>query len=1061
MALAPGDYPNAEITHWLHSADINVTAGTPESRKKPLENRVWYMYPGTVNFGTEGSMPLPSKVMRILDDGTTQTFAYEYNQSGKPTKVTDPVGRETVYVYGEANVPDANATTGSGTDLLEVKQKNGATYDTLSSNTYDASHRVLTTTEAAGQVSTFTYDSQGRIATSVTPPHSSFTAAQRTTTYTYYPDASCPSTGGSAGRPCRVDGPLSSSTTMQYDTTGRLWKTTDDDGYVVATTYDTLDRPTRVDYPDGSYEQTVYDKLDAQDFRDRAGRWSHVFHDALKRPVVTRDALGRTTIQHWCSCGSLDSITDPNGNTTTWGRDLQGRVTKETRQDGTFSTNTYENTTSRLWKRTDRRSAMTEYKYKVDDQLWQILYPSIADWTGGSAIVTPNVTFTYSSVYPRVTQVQDGTGTTTYAYHGATGLGAGRLSTITSLGGSHVVGYTYDELGRTKVRTVNTRTATSTWDELGRLTRLAYPVGNFDFTYDSSSSRRASLTYPNGQSSSYAYFGNADDHRLQTLHHKKPDGTTTLSRFDYTYDVMGNIKTWQQRRLQPDNVTVEDFTLGLGYDAADQLTSGLRSWTAGTDTSVPRSYAYDYDPAGNRSAEQRDTEVTTSTFYGVQNPGGTPPSGEAYPPNALQQQAAGGAIRFAGTVNEPATVTVSSGSTSVAADTSQAGSTTPFDAALSLPSAQASTVTVKAKDGPPSCTPGVDCNETTQSYSVTPSAAAGGPFTYDKNGNLLSDGTRKLTWDAENRLVTVKNTSNAVLGAYTYDWSGRRSTRTAAGVTHTYAYDGEDIVEDRLTGGAVTMVSHGPGIDEPWASHVGTGSATYFVADHLGSVSQTTTSAGSVATVVKYDPYGRPAGSVAQYAYTGREWDAETGLYYYRARYYDPKLGRFLSEDSIGFAGGDVNLYGYVWNNPANLVDPLGLCAMAPNSPQCFAQVKYRPAVPSNPKSTMTHTFWYVQASSGAQFVVTGGPNGPVPHLNVWPIPTGPGDPQLKWPTSWNSGMSPVFCDPVEKLLSMANTWPQSRIQYNYQGPNSNTVTHLLGNIAGFNPSAPPGSMGW
>ena len=61
------------------------------------------------------------------------------------------------------------------------------------------------------------------------------------------------------------------------------------------------------------------------------------------------------------------------------------------------------------------------------------------------------------------------------------------------------------------------------------------------------------------------------------------------------------------------------------------------------------------------------------------------------------------------------------------------------------------------------------------------------------------------------------------------------------------------------------------------------------------------------------------------FTYTGREYDAESGLYYYRARYYDPTIGRFLNEDPIGFAGGDMNLYAYVWDNPTNFVDPYGL----------------------------------------------------------------------------------------------------------------------------------------
>jgi len=68
------------------------------------------------------------------------------------------------------------------------------------------------------------------------------------------------------------------------------------------------------------------------------------------------------------------------------------------------------------------------------------------------------------------------------------------------------------------------------------------------------------------------------------------------------------------------------------------------------------------------------------------------------------------------------------------------------------------------------------------------------------------------------------------------------------------------------------------------------------------------------------------SGSVVQpYTYTAREYDSETGLYYYRARYYDPKAGRFITRDPISFAGEDVNLYAYVWNNPVNLIDPDGL----------------------------------------------------------------------------------------------------------------------------------------
>jgi RHS repeat-associated protein len=91
-------------------------------------------------------------------------------------------------------------------------------------------------------------------------------------------------------------------------------------------------------------------------------------------------------------------------------------------------------------------------------------------------------------------------------------------------------------------------------------------------------------------------------------------------------------------------------------------------------------------------------------------------------------------------------------------------------------------------------------------------------------------------------------------------------------------------------------------------------------------VVQTTSSAGAVTLTRDYDPWGNPiqGSTVVGYAFTGREWDPEPSLYYYGARYYDPKIGRFLSEDPIRFRGG-INFYAYVANNPARYKDPFGL----------------------------------------------------------------------------------------------------------------------------------------
>lgn len=141
-------------------------------------------------------------------------------------------------------------------------------------------------------------------------------------------------------------------------------------------------------------------------------------------------------------------------------------------------------------------------------------------------------------------------------------------------------------------------------------------------------------------------------------------------------------------------------------------------------------------------------------------------------------------------------------------------------------------------------------------------------------------------------------------------------------------YDGANTLQARYT--------HGPGIDEPIA--VTKGANTYFYhQDGLGSVTDLTDSAGATAKSYSYDAYGtilESPGTVDQpYTYTGREFDAETGLYYYRARYYDAMTGRFLQNDPIGFRGGDVNLFSYVRNNPSNFIDPKGTIAFLPVLP--------------------------------------------------------------------------------------------------------------------------------
>jgi len=217
-------------------------------------------------------------------------------------------------------------------------------------------------------------------------------------------------------------------------------------------------------------------------------------------------------------------------------------------------------------------------------------------------------------------------------------------------------------------------------------------------------------------------------------------------------------------------------------------------------------------------------------------------------------------------------------------------------------------------------------------------------YQYDDNGNLtrktlLATGNySQYTYDAENRLTQVQefaagNPTAITTSSYRYDGLGRRIEKVANGQTKRYIYDGEDILLE-YDGANVLQAryTHGPGIDEPVA--VTKGATTFFYhQDGLGSVTDLTDSAGGTAKSYSYDAYGTivdQTGSVEQpYTYTGRELDSETGLYYYRARYYDAATGRFLQKDPIGLGGGDVNFYNYVRSNPPRLTDPFGLFDLA------------------------------------------------------------------------------------------------------------------------------------
>ncbi len=206
-------------------------------------------------------------------------------------------------------------------------------------------------------------------------------------------------------------------------------------------------------------------------------------------------------------------------------------------------------------------------------------------------------------------------------------------------------------------------------------------------------------------------------------------------------------------------------------------------------------------------------------------------------------------------------------------------------------------------------------------------------YTYDNNGNTKtkSDGTQ-FTWDYENRLTQVVLPGTGGTVNFKYDPFGRRVqksfTQGSSTTTTNYLYDWDNLIEEvDNSGNVLARYTQDGAPDQPLAI-VRSGATSYYQQDGLGSVSSLSNSGGALANTYTYDSYGRLSSSTGTltnpFQYTGREFDSETGLYYLRARYYDPAAGRFLNEDLLGVGADDLNLYAYVGNDPVDWVDSWG-----------------------------------------------------------------------------------------------------------------------------------------
>ena len=224
------------------------------------------------------------------------------------------------------------------------------------------------------------------------------------------------------------------------------------------------------------------------------------------------------------------------------------------------------------------------------------------------------------------------------------------------------------------------------------------------------------------------------------------------------------------------------------------------------------------------------------------------------------------------------------------------------------------------------------------------------------------------------------------------------------------AYDGVNPYADFDGSGNLTYrYLYGPAVDMILGRFSASGTTAWYLADHLGTVRDIASKTGTVLDHIKYDSFGRVLSESNpsngdRFKFTGRELDSATGQYYYRARYYDAAVGRFLSEDPIGFAAGDANLARYVRNSATNYTDPTGEVWRNP-----FTWFTPSPPPPSPPNPPPQPGILLPNAPPVIRYIPS--------HSGGASIPIYP-DPRLRIPTPHPGGFTtPPLTDEQKRMI--------------------------------------------
>jgi RHS repeat-associated protein len=847
-----------------------------------------------------------------------------------------------------------------------------------------------------------------------------------TTTYTY----------DSNGDVLTVTAPISSTnsatTTYTYNSFGEVLTATDPLGFVTTNTYDgkgnllTVTTPAPGNGASASVTQFAYNSLgELTKITDPLNNQTNIAYFSTGLIQTITDAQSNVTTYAYDSKGNRTSVTDANNKQTTFTYDAMNRLTQITYPDSTTTKFTYD-IRGRRTSVTDQNSKTTNYAYDNADRLTTV--------TDAASNVT---TYGYDTE-SNLTSIEDANNNTTSFSYDA----FGRV-TKTTFPSGYVETYGYDNVGNLTSKTDRkNQLLTYTYDQLNRLTEKSYPdTTTVNYTYD-------------------------NDSRLTQV--VDPTGT-----YQFTFDNMGRLTATS---TQYAFLTSRSFTTSYGYDAASNRTSftdpesGSSTYVYDTlnrlQTLTPPaaisggSFGFGYDVLSRRTSLTRPNSVNTSYSY-----------------DNLSRLLSVTHAK-SGTTLDGATYTVDNAGNRLTRTPQPSGtaSTYGYDNIYELLSVVQGSSTTESYTYDPVGNRLTDLGSASWSYNTSnelnsrPSVT----YTYDYNGNTLtmvnSSGTTSYAWDFENRLTTATLPGSGGTLTFKYDPFGRRIYKSSSSATSIYAYDGDNLIEETNSAGtAVARYSQGLNIDEPLAT-LRSGTTSYYQADGLGSLTSLSNSSGALANTYTYDSFGNLVASsgslVNNFRYTGREFDTETGLYYYRARYYDPNAGRFISEDPIGFRGDGPNFYLYVLGNPANWIDPFGLlvelyCETIPSTRGGgFGNLNGIKNGAALLMSRAHHCYIRVKCNGKDETIELGGPVGNEKYGHPLRSPFNPKRGGIRIPIRPPSGYK--CCQFEDNLLNAFKQLSGNLPEYHgYPGPNSNTFAFQIITSAGGDVEFPNTAYGW